>query len=126
MNSTPALPHPIALYRQCVLAGYYSLIAFFFVSTPLMLGGISFGTLSISALQTLPLLIFAPGLQRTRLRTYGWLSFVVQLYFVHGVLVAFRPGQMLQGSIEVALTVGVFVALILFIRTFRELYKTPL
>ena len=87
---------------------------------------LSFGTLSIALLQTLPLLIFAPGLQRTRLRTYGWMSFVVLLYFTHGVLVAFRPEQLTQGLIEVLLCVALFTFLILFIRQYREHYKTPL
>ena len=125
MSSQP-LPSKIANFRLGVLASYYALVGFFFVSTPMMLSSLSFGTLSIALLQTLPLLIFAPGLQRTRLRTYGWMSFVVLLYFTHGVLVAFRPEQLTQGLIEVLLSVALFTFLILFIRQYREHYKTPL
>lgn len=120
------MPAAIALYRRAVLFFYYGLVLFFFLSTPLMLGGLSVGAVAISLLQTLPLLLFAPGLQRTRLRSYGWMSFVVQLYFVHAVLDAFRPGQLAQGLVEIALCVGLFVALILFIRGYREHYQTPL
>lgn len=124
--SSQSLPCKIANFRLGVLASYYALVGFFFVSTPMMLSSLSFGTLSIALLQTLPLLIFAPGLQRTRLRTYGWMSFVVLLYFTHGVLVAFRPEQLTQGLIEVLLCVALFTFLILFIRQYREHYKTPL
>ncbi len=120
------LPAGIAALRLGVLATYWALVGFFFVATPMMLGALSLGTLSIALLQSLPLLLFAPGLQRTRLRTYGWMSFVVLLYFTHGVLVAFRPEQLTQGLIEVALCVALFSLLILFIRQYREHYKTPL
>lgn len=124
--SSASLPAKIANFRLGVLASFYALVGFFFISTPMMLSALSFGTLSIALLQTLPLLIFAPGLQSTRLRTYGWMSFVVLLYFTHGVLVAFRPGQLTQGLIEVLLCVALFTFLILFIRQYREHYKTPL
>lgn len=124
--SAQTLPSHIATMRLGVLASYYTLVGFFFVTTPLMLSSLSLGTLSIALLQTLPLLIFAPGLQRTRLRTFGWMSFVVLLYFIHGVLVAFRPAQLAQGLIEVGLCVALFTFLILFIRQYREHYKTPL
>ena len=124
--SSQFLPSKIANFRLGVLASYYALVGFFFVSTPMMLSSLSFGTLSIALLQTLPLLIFAPGLQRTRLRTYGWMSFVVLLYFTHAVLVAFRPEQLTQGLIEVLLCVALFTFLTLFIRQYREHYKTPL
>ena len=124
--SAQTLPSHIATMRLGVLASYYALVGFFFVTTPLMLSSLSLGTLSIALLQTLPLLIFAPGLQRTRLRTFGWMSFVVLLYFIHGVLVAFRPAQLAQGLIEVGLCVALFTFLILFIRQYREHYQTPL
>jgi uncharacterized membrane protein len=126
VNGTEALPDTIARYRLCVLVTYYGLIGFFFISTPMMLGNLSVGTMAISLVQTLPLLLFASGLQRTKLRTYGWMSFVVLLYFVHAVLVAFRGGQLLQGLIEITLCTGLFCARILFIRSYREHYKTPL
>ena len=120
------MPINIARLRLGVLTAYWALIGFFFVATPMMLGSLSIGTLSIALLQSLPLLLFAPGLQRTRLRSYGWMSFVVLLYFTHGVLVAFRPEQLTQGLIQVGLCVALFTALIFFIRQFREHYKTPL
>ena len=126
MNDTVILPRNVAFSRLGVLSFYYSLIGFFVISTPLMLGGLSVGNLAISFIQVFPLLLFARGLQSTRARTYGWMSFVVLLYFIHGVLVAFRAEQLIQGLIEVGLCTGLFVALVLFIRSHREHFKTPL
>ena len=126
MNDTVILPRNVALSRLGVLSCYYSLIGFFVISTPLMLGGLSLGNTAISFIQVFPLLLFARGLQTTRARTYGWMSFVVLLYFIHGVLVAFRAEQLIQGLIEVGLCTGLFVALVLFIRNYREHFKTPL
>ena len=126
MNDTVILPRNVALSRLGVLSFYYSLIGFFVISTPLMLGGLSLGNTAISFIQVFPLLLFARGLQTTRARTYGWMSFVVLLYFIHGVLVAFSAEQLIQGLIEVGLCTGLFVALVLFIRNYREHFKTPL
>ena len=77
MNPATELPRSVALNRLAVLAFYYSLIAFFIISTPLMLGEVSLGSTVISLIQVFPLLLFARGLQTTRARTYGWMSFVV-------------------------------------------------
>ena len=126
MKTTVTLPRNVALSRLGVLAFYYGLIAFFIISTPSMLGGLSLGSAAISLIQVFPLLLFARGLQATRARTYGWMSFVVLLYFIHGVLVAFRAEQLTQGLVEVGLCVGLFIALVLFIRSYREHFKTPL
>ena len=126
MNDTVILPRNVAFSRLGVLSFYYSLIGFFVISTPLMLGRLSLGNTAISFIQVFPLLLFARGLQTTRARTYGWMSFVVLLYFIHGVLVAFRAEQLIQGLIEVGLCTGLFVALVLFIRSYREHFKTPL
>ena len=126
MNPATKLPRSVALNRLAVLAFYYSLIAFFIISTPLMLGKVSLGSTVISLIQVFPLLLFTRGLLTTRARTYGWMSFVVLLYFIHGILVAFRAEQLVQGVIEVSLCVGLFVTLVLFIRSYREHFKTPL
>lgn len=126
MSGNGYLPDSIAFFRFSALGFYSALILFFFISTPLMLGNLSLGAVTISFLQTIPLLIFAPGLLQTRIRTYAWMSFVVLLYFVHAVLVAFRPEQLIQGLIEVSLCVGLFVSLLIFIRRYREYYGAPL
>ncbi len=73
------------------------------------------GTLAIKAL---PLLIALPGLWRMRLYTYRWLSLVVWLYVIEGLVRATSEaglGARLAG-VEVLLCVVLFVACALHVR----------
>ena len=126
MTSSDELPTSIELLRKSLLAAYYSLLLYFVVSATLVFGEFRPASLAIWAIQASPLLIFARGLHRAQLRTYGWVSFVILLYFMHGVLVAFEPGQLWLGLIEVTLCTIIFVLLILFIRQYRNHYKVSL
>lgn len=71
------------------------------------------------SIQALPLLALLPGLHRGRPRSYAWMGFVIQLYFIHGVILAFSPARLGWGLAQIALSVTVFVVLILFIRRRR-------
>ncbi|MEQ8952794.1 MAG: DUF2069 domain-containing protein, partial [Gammaproteobacteria bacterium] len=77
-------------------------------------------------IQIIPLLFFIRGLHQARLRTYGWFSFAIMLYFIHGVMIAFIPERMLWGMGEVLLTSGLFCGLVIFIRSFRKHFKVNL
>ena len=77
-------------------------------------------------IQTLPLLIFLKGLLQNNLRTYAWMCFVVLLYFTHGVLLAFDPPRRWLGVTEIVLCTIMFVAMILYIRQYREHFKRGL
>ena len=68
----------------------------------------------------LPLLIFLPGLRRNTLRSYAWLSFVVLMYFTHAVVTAFVPGELFYGLIYSTLCVGLFCALLMYIRMAKK------
>ena len=105
--------------RSLVLTGYYGLILTLFFNSLAMTTGLTITTLVIWLIQTAPLLIFLPGLHRSRMRSYAWLSFVVLMYFIHGVLAAFTPGKLIVGLFETAFCCLLFVALILFIRANR-------
>ena len=105
--------------RALVLTGYYGLIMSLFFNSLAMTTGLAVTTLVIWLIQTAPLLIFMPGLHRSRVRSYAWLSFVVLMYFIHGVLTAFTPGKLVIGLVETAFCCLLFVALILFIRANR-------
>jgi len=120
-------PHPavLTLSHRVVLASFYGLILYFAVYSTLALGGVRAGTVVIWFLQTFALWLFAPGMHRQRVRTHAWLSFVVLLYFTHGVLVAFDPARRWLGLIEVALCVILFVALVTYIRQYRQHYQVP-
>jgi uncharacterized membrane protein len=126
MTSNDTLPAPIELLRKSLLVSFYALLFYFVVSTALVFEEFRPASLAIWAIQTAPLLIFARGLHQAHLRTYGWVSFVILLYFMHGVLIAFEPGRLWLGLIEVSLCSIIFVLLILFIRKYRDHYKVSL
>ena len=64
------------------------------------------------AVKVLPLLLPLPGLLRNRMYTYRWLSLMIWLYFIEGVVRATSdrgPGVVL-GAIEVGLCLLLFAA----------------
>ena len=80
-------------YRNLVLAIFYSLFLVLFLNALVMTIGVSVTTFIIWLLQVFPLTLFISGLHRFKVRTFQWLSFVVLMYFVHGVLTGFHAGQ---------------------------------
>ncbi len=73
---------------------------------------------SLLALKVLPLVIPLAGIMRNRLYTYRWVSLMVWLYFIEGVVRAWSdryPGNLLAG-IEVALCLSLFAACALHVR----------
>ena len=70
------------------------------------------------ALKVVPLLFCAPGLWRHRLYTYRWLSLLVWLYFIEGVVRAWSDKGLSQSLAfaEVVLSLGLFAAGTAYIR----------
>ena len=126
MISSNTLPPSIELLRKSLLTAYYALLGYFVISAAMVFGEFRPASLVIWLIQATPLLIFARGLHYANLRTYGWVSFVILLYFMHGVLIAFQPGQFWLGLIESLLCILIFVLLILFIRQYRDHYQVSL
>lgn len=83
-------------------------------------------TFVIWFMQSLPILIFIPGLLKDHLRTHAWLCFVTLIYFIHGTLVAFSPERLLIGLLEDLSTVCLFTALVTYIHFYRKHYQVPL
>jgi len=102
-----------------VLGSYYGLCLVLLFNSLSMTTGLTITTVVIWLIQLTPLLIFLPGLRRSRVRSYAWLSFVVLMYFTHSVLTAFTPGRLIIGLLEALFCSLLFVALILFIRRHR-------
>ena len=126
MISSNTLPPSIELLRKSLLTAYYALLGYFVISAAMVFGEFRPASLVIWLIQATPLLIFARGLHYANLRTYGWVSFVILLYFMHGVLIAFQPGQFWLGLIESLMCTLIFVLLILFIRQYRDHYQVSL
>ncbi|WP_121431649.1 DUF2069 domain-containing protein, partial [Pseudomonas aeruginosa] len=60
--------------------------------------------------------VVAPGLLMGSARGHAWACYVVNLYFILGVLAAFDPTQRLFGWAEVLLSVTLFCAALLYTR----------
>ena len=99
---------PVARTRALAVAACSALIALG-LAWELWLAPTGRGTL---ALKVLPLLLPLPGLLRNRLYTYRWLSLLVWLYFVEGVVRASsdRRHRRTLAPVEVALCLVLFAA----------------
>jgi len=126
MNKNEVVPSILSRARFLVLAACYALMLNFLISSLLILEVPSLATLVIWLIQVLPLAIFMPSLHLGSLRSFAWVSFVILLYFMHGVLVAFNPASLIFGLIEAALCTIVFCALIVYIREYRRFYGVKL
>lgn len=112
-SPTPASPRLQAARALC-LALLVALVALGLV-WEMWLAPFGRGTL---ALKVVPLLFALPGLARHRLYTYRWLSLLVWLYFMEGVLrVTVDTGlsRTLAGT-EIALSLALFAACAFYIR----------
>ena len=70
----------------------------------------------IASLQLIPMLLLAPGLILGNARAHAWACFVVNLYFIQGVLAAFDPSKTLFGCAETLLSVRLFCSALLYTR----------
>nr|WP_238346449.1 DUF2069 domain-containing protein [Pseudomonas taiwanensis] len=70
----------------------------------------------ILAIELVPLLLLLPGMLKGSARAHAWTCFVVNLYFIKGVLAAFDPARALFGWVEVLVSLGLFVSGLLFVR----------
>lgn len=123
MPELKEFPTKLTQIRLILIMLYSALLAYFAINSYMALG-VSPALPVIWLVQTLPLLIFLPGILKGKARTYAWLSFVVLLYFIHGVLLAFDEQRRWLGVIEVTLCVLMFVYLVLFIRNYRDHFQT--
>jgi uncharacterized membrane protein len=70
----------------------------------------------ILAIELIPLLLLLPGMLMGSARAHAWTCFVVNIYFIKGVLAAFDPARAVFGWIEVLVSLGLFVSGLLFVR----------
>jgi len=113
VSSTPARPAS-DLSRWAALASLLALIALG-VLWESLLAPTGRGTLVV---KVLPLVLGVWGVARARLYTFRWLSLVVWLYFIEGVVRAWGErglGAALAG-LEIALSLALFAACALHVR----------
>ncbi|MFZ9297277.1 MAG: DUF2069 domain-containing protein [Hylemonella sp.] len=124
MNSSSLVPQPqVQLTRLLAVASLLAMIvlglAWELWLAPLRPGG------SWLVLKVLPLSLPLAGLLKNRMYTYRWLSLLIWLYFMEGVVRAYSepaPGAWLAG-LEILLSLILFTACVLHIRL-RQLTAT--
>jgi len=99
-----------------------SLLSFFALAALLVVWNLGFANVPgkllwvILGAQLAPLLLLAPGLILGNARAHAWACFVVNLYFIQGVLAAFDPSKALYGWLLTGLSVSLFCAALMFTR----------
>ncbi len=102
--------------RRLAVASILALIILCFVwemwLAPLRPGG------SWLALKALPLLIPLPGLLRNRMYTYRWVSLIIWLYFIEGVVRAYGDSWLSNAlaGLEVIFCLSLFFACVMHVR----------
>jgi len=70
----------------------------------------------VLAVELAPLLVVLPGVLRGRARAHAWLCFVLNLYFIKGVLATLYPQRQWFGWTELSLSIALFVCALLYVR----------
>ena len=109
------------LSYRCIVGSYYALLCLFLINSLTALDQFSLAIPVIWLLQSAPLLGFARAIRRKNAQQLIWLSLVVLLYFMHGVLVAFDPVRRIAGAAELGLSVLLFCGLLLYLRVAQKL-----
>ena len=99
-----------------------SLLSFFSLTALLLVWNLHYANIPgrllwvILGLQLTPLLLLAPGLLLGNARAHAWACFVVNLYFIQGVLAAFDPSKALYGWLLSLLSFSLFCAALMYTR----------
>ncbi|RJG10079.1 DUF2069 domain-containing protein [Pseudomonas cavernicola] len=123
MAKTPKpLPALSWLAPRLALSRALSLLSFVGLALLLLIWNLVYADLHgarpwvILSIELAPLLILAPGLLLGSARAHAWTCFVVNLYFIKGVLAAFDPSRSRLGWIEALLSLTLFCAALLYTR----------
>ena len=99
-----------------------SLISFIALAALLLVWNLVFADLHgartwvVVSIQLIPLLLVAPGMISGSPRAHAWLCFIVNLYFIQGVLAAINPARMVFGWVEAIISLILFIAALLYTR----------
>ncbi|MCY1526244.1 hypothetical protein D9M68_612520 [compost metagenome] len=110
------------LQPRIAISRAVSLLSFLALAVLLLVWNLLFADLPgklfwvIPAFQLAPLLLLAPGLILGNARAHAWTCFVVNLYFIQGVLAAFDPSKALFGWLETLLSFSLFCAALMYTR----------
>lgn len=100
----------------------FTLISFIALAALLLVWNLCFANIPdrllwvIIAMHLVPLLLLAPGLIIGNARAHAWTCFVVNIYFIQGVLAAFDPNKALYGWLLTILSFCLFCAAMMYTR----------
>lgn len=106
----------LRLTRALALASFCGLIALLVVNDVWFADLHGARVAVILAIELVPLLLLLPGMLIGSARAHAWTCFVVNLYFIKGVLAAFDPARALFGWLEVLVSLALFISALLFVR----------
>lgn len=116
------LPSLEWLKPRVKLSRAISLAAFIGLAVLLSVWNLAFADLHgartwvVMSIQLLPLLLVAPGMFAGSPRAHAWLCFIVNLYFIQGVLAAIDPARELYGWLQAIISLILFIAALLYTR----------
>ncbi len=123
MAKTPKpLPAVEWLNPRLKLSRALSLVSFFALLVLLLIWNVAFADLHgartwvVLSIQLLPLLLLAPGLLLGNARAHAWACFVVNIYFIQGVVACIDPARALFGALETVISVSLFCSALLYTR----------
>lgn len=106
--------------RVLVLAAYFALLVLQVIWHAWWHPSLYFPTALVLLVLAAPLLLPLRGLLHGRIRSHLWASFLMLLYFMHGVVEAYaNPPQRVPALLEVGLSLTLFGAAILYVRWAR-------
>jgi uncharacterized membrane protein len=116
------LPELSWLKPRLAISRAISLLSFFALALLLLVWTLVFADLHgarpwvILSIELLPLALLAPGLLMGNARAHAWMCFLVNLYFIKGVLAAFDPARNVLGWAEAVLSLILFCAALMYTR----------
>lgn len=116
------LPELSWLKPRLAISRAITLLSFFALALLLLVWTLFFADLHgarpwvILSIELLPLALLAPGLLMGSPRAHAWMCFLVNLYFIKGVLAAFDPARSVLGWAEAVLSLSLFCAALMYTR----------
>jgi len=116
------LPSLDWLEHRLKLSRALSLLSFVALTALLLVWNLAFADLHgarigvVLAIQLLPLALLAPGMLMGNARAHAWCCFVVNIYFIQGVLAAIDPARALFGVLEALISFNLFCTALLYTR----------
>lgn len=116
------VPASVNLARQATLISYFGLLGLFTgkAIVNMMNGMPAAVAIFLWLVGVLPLSIFIPGLRRNNLRTYAWMCFMILMYFLHAVTLAFTTGSLFYGLVYTLLCTALFCAAVIYIKLAKK------